>query len=497
MAEAREDLVTGESRRKHRIESPVLCVDLDGTYLRTDTLYESLLLAIKARPDVLLHVPLWIIRGRMRLKQALTARTRDLFQVSSCPRQQEVADLIESARVAGKRVELISAADHLMLERQADLRQGFDAVIGSPEGKNLKAEAKAELLRRRHPQGFAYIGNSAADLPVWRAAQERFAVNLPEGVRRQSEREGLGIVELVRAKPLLPVLVWSMRMHQWLKNLLLFVPFALALPQLALVDVERALLGFLSLCFLTSGTYLINDLLDVEADRRHPRKRNRPIANGDLPLPIAALASLALIGLALTVAFFLSWPFLSVLLAYLALTLAYSFRLKRMGLADVLVIAILFTLRIAAGMALQNQPVSYWLLMFSIFFFTSLAFMKREIELNVMNRNGKQALDGRGYEMDDRIFVVSCGVSSGMASLVVFALFISSVAEQRVATYGFPILLWGVMAVLSYWMLRMWLLTIRGLMDDDPILYAARDRTSLLMGGLVALLFAGAQVIHP
>jgi 4-hydroxybenzoate polyprenyltransferase len=261
--------------------------------------------------------------------------------------------------------------------------------------------------------------------------------------------------------------------------------------------VERALLGFLCLCFLTSGTYVINDLLDVEADRRHPRKRNRPIANGDLPLPIAALASLVLIGLALTVATFLSWPFLCVLLAYLALTSAYSFRLKRMGLADVLVIAILFTLRIAGGMALQNQPISHWLLMFSIFFFTSLAFMKREVELNVMNRSGKQGLDGRGYEMGDRIFVMSCGVSSGMASLVVFALFISSVTEQRVAAYGLPILLWGVMAVVSYWMLRMWLLTIRGLMDDDPILYATRDRTSLLIGGLVALLFVAAQVIRP
>jgi 4-hydroxybenzoate polyprenyltransferase/phosphoserine phosphatase len=497
MAKAREDLLTGDPRPRHQIESPVLCVDLDGTYLRTDTLYESLLIAIRARPGLLLHVPLWLARGRIRLKQALTARTRDLFQVSNCPRQQEVADLIETARVAGKRVELISAADHLMLEHQADLWQTFNVVIGSPEGVNLKAEAKAELLRRRHPQGFAYIGNSAADLPVWRAAQERFAVNLPEGVRRQSEREGLGIVELVRAKPLLPVLARSMRPHQWLKNLLVFVPFALALPQLGLADVERALLGFLCLCFLTSGTYLINDLLDVEADRRHPRKRNRPIANGDLPLPIAALASLALIGLALTVAFFLSWPFLFTLLAYLALTLAYSFRLKRMGLADVLVIAILFTLRIAAGMALQSQPISHWLLMFSIFFFTSLAFMKREVELNVMNRSGKQGLDGRGYEMGDRIFVMSCGVSSGMASLVVFALFISSATEQRLAAYGLPILLWGVMAVLSYWMLRMWLLTLRGLMDDDPILYAARDRTSLLIGGVVALLFVGAQVIRP
>jgi 4-hydroxybenzoate polyprenyltransferase len=496
MAKAGEDLLADDPRPRHRIESPVLCVDLDGAYLRTDTLYESLLVAIKARPDVLLHVPLWLVKGRIRLKQRLTARTRDLFQLSAWPRQPEVAELIETARGAGKRVELISAADHSMLERQEHLQEGFDAVLGSAEGVNLKGEAKAELLRKRHPDGFAYIGNSAADLPVWRAAKERFAVNLPEGVRRQSEREGLGIVELARAKPPLPALARSMRPHQWLKNLLVFVPFALSLPQLGLGDVERALLGFLCLCFLTSGTYLINDMLDVEADRRHPRKRNRPIANGDLPLPIAALASLALIASALTVASFLSWPFLSVLLAYLALTLAYSFKLKRMGLIDVLVIAILFTLRIAAGMALQNQPVSHWLLMFSIFFFTSLAFMKREVELNVMNRGGKRFLDGRGYEMDDRIFILSCGLSSGMGSLVVFALFVSSVTEQEVAAYGFPILLWGVMALLSYWVLRMWLLTIRGLMDDDPILYAVRDRTSLLIGGLAALLFIGAQVIH-
>lgn len=289
-------------------------------------------------------------------------------------------------------------------------------------------------------------------------------------------------------------LLQSMRLHQWLKNVLLFVPFALALPQLGSRDLVTAFFSFVCLCFLTSGTYLVNDLIDVEADRAHARKRNRPIACGDLPVPVAVMASVALIGSAIVSAAFLSFALAAVLLGYLVLTLLYSVVFKRMAIIDVLAIATMFTLRIVAGMVLLGHSLSPWLLMFSIFFFTSLAFMKREVEFEVTYQAGRQAIQGRGYELNDRNYVLACGISSGMASLVVFALFISTVTEQRLSNYAFPALLWGVMAALSYWMLRMWLLTTRRLMDDDPILYAARDRMSLLLGVAVVMLAFAAQV---
>jgi 4-hydroxybenzoate polyprenyltransferase len=477
-------------------ESDTLCVDLDGTFLRTDTLYECLLVAVKSRPDILLHVPFWLTKGRYHLKQAITERSRHQVDLASYPRQPEVVALVQSARSAGKRVELISAADHRLLAEAEFLRGHFDTVIGSSDGINLKAHQKARLLAKRHPKGFAYIGNSADDLPVWREASERFGVNMTSSVRQKADQEGLNVTELARPSPVIPASLRSMRLHQWLKNLLLFVPLALGFPQASLEDLLICIFGFVLLGLLTSGTYLVNDLLDVEADRRHPKKCKRAIACGDLPLPYAIMASIILIGAALIGATILNPVFATVLLSYLALTLTYSFRLKRLAIIDVLVISTLFTLRIVAGMALLNQPPSHWLLMFSIFFFTSLALMKREVEFELMDQAGRASLKGRGYAAGDRGFVLSLGVSSGVASLVVFALFISAMTEANVSHYASPGLLWGAMAVMSYWILRMWLLTTRGLMNDDPILFAARDRTSAILGTLVVVSVVSAQVVQ-
>jgi 4-hydroxybenzoate polyprenyltransferase len=288
----------------------------------------------------------------------------------------------------------------------------------------------------------------------------------------------------------------SMRPHQWLKNLLVLVPFAMSMGELHLRDCGIALLAFACLCALTSGTYLINDLFDIEADRRHPRKRNRPIASGDLPVAQAVGIAIALIGGAILCACLLRYAFAAALGSYLIITLAYSFRLKRMAMVDVLVIAMLFTLRILAGMLLVSEKPSHWLLMFSIFFFLSLAFMKREVEFNVVRQAGRTTLSGRGYDLDDRLYVLCCGLSSGIASVVIFSLFITATIERSQLNYRTPELLWGVMGLLGYWILRMWMLTTRGLMNDDPILFAARDRTSILLGAACAVLAVAAQVVH-
>ncbi len=286
-----------------------------------------------------------------------------------------------------------------------------------------------------------------------------------------------------------------MRIHQWLKNLLVLVPLGLMAPRATMGDVFTFACGFLLFGLLTSGTYLLNDIIDVESDRRHPSKQHRPIASGGLALPVAAASALALIAVALAGAMKLNPSFALAALAYLMLTLTYSLRLKSIPIVDVLLIAILFTLRILAGMLLLGQPPSEWLLMFSIFFFLSLALIKRYVELGGLAPGESLAHRGRGYARDDQHFVMAFGISSGVASLIIFALFITSGAQASTAHYVSPQLLWLVLVALTYWLMRMWLLTLRGIMDDDPIFYAARERATLLVAAVILALVLAAQTL--
>lgn len=477
-------------------EGPVLCVDLDGTLVRTDTLYEYALIAIKSRPDVLLRLPVWLAGGRYHLKRRITEFAAQRAEPPLFPVEPAVTELVAAYRTRGKPVELVTAADQGLVARHPELGAMFDAVIGSADGTNLKGEAKAEMLRQRHPGGFAYVGNSADDMPVWRSATRRYGVNLPGSVRRAAKSENLGLVELAPASPVLPALIQSLRPHQWLKNLLVFVPLLLVATSASLPLAGDFVLAFVLFSLLTSGTYLINDLFDLDADRRHLRKRFRPIASGALPVPLAAAASAVLVAAALagSVAF-LGPTFLVVMVAYLGLTLAYSFRLKQMPIVDVMAVAALFMLRVLGGMVLLHEPPSAWLLMFSVFFFLSLALMKREVELNALAESGASTVSGRGYGPGDRGFVVAFGISCGVASLVVFSLFISAMTDLPGSNYAAPAVFWFGMPVIAYWLARMWLLTARGQMNDDPILYAARDPVSLVLGGATVLVAVAAEAL--
>ena len=474
------------------VESRTLVVDFDGAVLRANLLHERLFAVARTRPLTLTPMVAALLRGAKPLDRALSEQIAGNDNLGDTPRRAEVDRLVAEARDSGHAV--------VWLSRQAVVA-ATDAAAPVPTDIELRrplgsTEAEALALQARFPDGFAYVGRTEADLPLWRAARERYGVDLSSALRRRAAAEGLGIVELSRPAPLLPALLRAMRPHQWLKNLLVLVPFALSMGELHPRDLGTAVLAFLSLCALTSGTYLVNDLFDIDADRRHPRKRKRPIASGDLPIARAVPAAIALIVAALLLACLLRYAFAAALGGYLVVTLAYSFKLKRMAMVDVIVIAMLFTLRILSGMLLVSEKPSHWLLMFSIFFFLSLAFMKREVEFNVMKEAGRSTLSGRGYDLDDRLYVLCCGLSSGIASIVIFSLFITDTTERTQQTYGAPVLLWGVMGLLGYWVLRMWMLTTRGLMNDDPILFAARDRTSILLGGACAVIAVAAQVLH-
>lgn len=315
------------------------------------------------------------------------------------------------------------------------------------------------------------------------------------GARRLVRDEDVDIVALAGRRPLWWSLLGALRLHQWLKNCLLFVPMVLIISQLDWRETGIFLSGFLLWGLLASGTYLINDVLDIEADRRHPTKQHRPIARGDVPVATATAAGVVIIAASLVGAWLLQPTFCLALLVYLVLTLAYSFRLKQVALLDVFIVATLYTLRIVGGMVLLSQPPSDWLLTFSIFFFLSLALMKREVELNVVQRQNQVVSHRRGYTTADRGFITTIGIASGMASLVIFSLFVSAAAASM-SNYGIPALLWGSMAVVGYWLAHMWLLTTRGEMNDDPILYAARDWTSIFLGALTLAFALAAQVLR-
>jgi 4-hydroxybenzoate polyprenyltransferase/phosphoserine phosphatase len=476
-----------------RIESSVLCVDFDGTLTPTDSLYECLVLAVRLQPSVVFRIPLWLLRGRAYVKTRLIAIAADALRPDLFPRRQAVLDLIEYARSQGRKIELVSAAHHALLERSGDT-PAFDAFFGSHDGVNLKGATKAKFLAERHPEGFAYIGDSAADIHVWQAARERFGVALSPSVRRRLKRADIEIEELAPRRHWLRALIREMRPHQWVKNLLVFVSVGLDLHNVNGAVLGRFFETFIAFCLMTSGTYIINDLTDLASDRLHPRKRNRPLASGALPIAIAIPAAFLLMAGGLLAAFAANLHIAASLLVYLGLTLAYSFGLKRISIVDVLAIATLFTTRIVAGAFAYQTPASRWIVVFSLFFFTSLALMKRTAETASLGAAGAKEIAGRGYRSSDYAYLVAMGISFGVGAVIVFSLYVSEMVNAQ-GQYNSPEVLWVAAGVLGYWMMRMWMSTTRGEMNDDPILYALRDKVSLGLGLVIFLVAVLAQIV--
>jgi 4-hydroxybenzoate polyprenyltransferase/phosphoserine phosphatase len=471
---------------------PPLCVDLDGTLIRTDLLYETLVAALRRRPWLVFALPFWLLSGKAHLKARLTRVAGDDVDVDSLPLTDDLVAYLRAEQTAGRTVELVSASDRRLVERVAARVGGFDAVLGSDGTTNLKGATKARVLIDRHPDGFVYAGDAAADLAVWDRAVGAIPVNAARGRReavaaRAPVEAAFGVVP----RPW-PALFRAMRPHQWAKNGLILLPLLLTGGYQQPVELMAALATVLLFSLVASGTYLLNDLLDLAPDRSHPGKRSRPLASGDLALPIALVTAplLIVVGLAGTLAIGID-VFLC-LLAYLALTLAYSFGLKAIAVIDVLTLGALFTLRLLAGHLLVEGGVPAWLLVFSMAFFTSLALVKRLTEVQGLEARGLTAIPGRGYRAGDGPFVLAFGLSAGVSAILVFMIYL--VADRvHMVRLAEPAWLWVVPAVLGWWLPRVWLLAARGEMHDDPVLFALKDRPSLILGAVAvaAVLVAG------
>ncbi|TPG52369.1 UbiA family prenyltransferase [Roseomonas nepalensis] len=464
-----------------------LCVDLDGTLTPSDTLLEGLL-ATLGRPSTLGVLPALLRRGRAGLKRFVAEAAP--LEASLLPYSEPLLRYLRAQRVNGRRVVLVTAADRDVARRVADHLGLFDEVIASDGRENLRGAAKAAALVRRFGHGgFAYAGNDATDLLVWRAAGAAILVNAPPRVAAAARGLCPVEAEFPPSSDTARGLLRAVRPHQWSKNLLVFVPvFTAHLEGLAEAWLF-AFLAFLAFSATASAIYLINDLTDLAADRRHPRKRLRPFASGRVPprLGILAAGALLLAGLATGG---LSGT-LPTLLLYAVLSTAYSLRLKELPLVDVFTLAGLYTLRLLAGAEALGQPLSLWLMGFSAFFFLSLALVKRSEELRAAAEHGNAWLNRRGYRPADAGILQTFGVAAAFAATLVLALFVQS--ETTAQRYASPGLLWAVVPLVVFWLCRIWLSAARGYMHDDPIVYAARDRVSWVVATLVFLILVAAK----
>ena len=471
---------------------PPLAVDLDGTLTPTDTLWESVAQLLHERPASALLLPLWLLGGRQGFKHEIAKRV-DL-DVASLPWNEELLSHLRAQRDAGRRLVLATAANEKTATAVGSHLGLFDEVIASSAGINLKGAAKLQAIRSRVGERFAYAGDSAADVPIWQASNGAILVGVAPAVR---SRIGAGVpVERSFDAPAMDGRAWlkALRVHQWIKNALLFVPLLTAFSFTDPARVGAVMLAFFAFSLVASATYLVNDMLDLRSDRAHPRKRLRMLACARLSLPIAAAAAVGLLALGFAIALAASLGFAALLLAYLVLTMSYSLVLKHYVLLDVMGLASLYTLRIVAGAVTIAVVLSPWLLAFSMFIFLCLALVKRCAELVALAGQGQPSTRGRDYRVADLVVLWPLGVGSALVAALVFGLFI--MAPDTQTRFASPLLLWGVVMALVYWLARLWIKTARGEMHDDPVVYALTDGGSRLVVSGIVVLFVVARLVH-
>ena len=474
-----------------------LCVDLDGTLVKSDTLVDSVLVIARQRPQELLRIPGWIAQGKASFKRHVTAAVA--LDVEHLPYNHTLLEWLRVEAGAGREIYLATAADGALAERVAAYLGIFRGVLASDGETNLAGGNKLAAFKARFGDEFCYIGNAKPDAVLLAACVSPMVANPDRALRGAMKRAGTVPVTSFEARtPVLRSWLRAVRLHQWAKNVLIFVPLLLAHAWNA-ATLTGAGVAFFSFGMCASATYIINDLLDIEADRRHPRKRRRPFAAGDIS-PISGVlmvVALMLAALALAIAlpqiftnmrggYDLSQPykFLEWLGIYTVTTLTYSLYLKRTLLWDVFVLSGLYTVRILAGSAATDVAVSAWLAGFSVFFFLSLAFVKRFSELEALRERGVAVTNGRGYLVSDLEQLRALGTGAMYAAVVVLTLYINN--PENTKLYQHIARLWLVVPVMLLWLSRVWMLASRGEMHDDPVVFAITDKRSLLLGVLMA-----------
>lgn len=463
-----------------------LCVDLDGTLIRSDSLWELILRALRHNPFYILLIPILLMKGKCLLKQRLSEKFGKF--IKNLPFNSDVISYIVKRKKSGDKIWLVTACNEHLAKSIAEKTELFDGIYGSSESINLRGEKKAAFCESTFGVGnFDYIGDSLADFPVWEKSSTPIIVGTKNFAKKIQDKLGKKVVAIGSGAEIsLKNSIKAARIYQWVKNILIFVALISSHRYFIWGDVRNSIVAFLAFCFCASALYILNDLLDIESDRAHPTKRNRPFASGALPIHygfclIAVFAS-ASICLCAT----LAYDFAIIVLAYAVITMGYSFTFKRIPFVDVAVLAGLYYMRIFGGCVVIDCKISYWLSLFSIFIFFGLALLKRYIELSESTDTAKT----RGYAQNHLKCVKLAGITSCALSLLVFAAYTQRSAKIY---YEYPdVLLLGIFPI-GFFLYKIWKDASRGLVDSDPIVYSFRNKSNYILMALFAIVFALAK----
>ncbi len=464
-----------------------LCIDCDGTLIASDLLYEAFFLMLKQYPLGLFLLPIWLLKGKAYLKQRLAEKVT--FNWETLPYREEMIKLIKDEKSNQRKIVLATASPMAWAQGIANHLNCFDEVLATSKTSNLSGSNKAaKLVELYGEKGFDYAGDNKVDLKVWQHAAGAIVVS-----KNNHLVNNISIPVLQTIKPKVSnfiTYVKALRVHQWLKNMLVIIPLLAAHQIGALESLLQVFYAFIAFSLCASSVYVLNDLLDLESDRVHIRKRKRPFAACTIPIWQGMLMIPLLLIIAFSIALLLPKAFLIVLISYFIMTLAYSIKLKQQVIVDVMMLAGLYTMRIIAGAAATGIKPSFWLLAFSMFIFLSLAMVKRYSELLITLQANKNEPAGRGYTVNDLPVLMAIGVSAGLGSVLIFALYINSPDTNQM--YQNTIWLWLVPPILLYWVSRIWMKAHRGQVDDDPVVFAAKDWQSIFVLIASASIFAAA-----
>jgi len=475
---------TSNELKIRRIENDIpLVVDLDGTFLNTDLLYESIVLLIKRNPLYVFLIPIWLLQGKIYLKKKLHQLVNLNF--SLLPYNKNLLDFLEMEMDSGREIVLATAS---LQSNAVQVAKKFPMLFGEVCGSemiNLKGKKKLEFLLTKYGQaGYDYIGNSYADLPIFAESRHSFLVTDDKiltnrtkkvsNLQRRWSNHRNGFKDFLKA----------IRAYQWIKNLLIFVPLITS-HSFDLKNIISAFVGFIAFGMVASSGYLINDLIDLESDRAHARKCFRPMASGGLSIPFGVIITVILFSIGLAIAALLGLQFLLIVSVYFVLTLAYSLYLKKIAMADVFTLAILYSIRVIAGAILINVLLSSWLISFSMFLFLSLALVKRYGELYKVKDAGEKVNKAREYNLFDLQLLQTMGIASGFISVIVFSLYLDS--HDVALLYSNPKPMWIISFLFLFWNSRIWLKASHGQMTDDPIIYTVKDKLSYLILCFIAV----------
>jgi 4-hydroxybenzoate polyprenyltransferase len=472
-----------------------LCVDLDGTLVLADLSSESIFKALRAEPWILFLLPVWLFRGKSYLKAKLSAIAA--IDASTLPYDSRVIDLVRQARSESRMTVLVTGSHQRYADQVGAHLQIFDEVIGTDRDTNLTGVTKAKLLQERFgSSGFEYVANETIDLEVWRVAAASITVNASRKVVSEVRKLGRPHLDIPRSRASIKVWLKAIRIHQWSKNALLFVPIVMAHQVTNWSLLVSVAVGFLAFGLCASSAYILNDLIDLEADRIHQQKRKRPFAAGILSVKAGVGSAVVLLLSGIGLAMSLPVAFQFTLAAYVATTLLYSLRLKAVTSLDVLLLAGLYTLRVIAGAYAAGLALSFWLLAFSMFIFLSLALVKRVAELVELRERHRgvehSRAHGREYSVQDIPILQTLGASSGYLGVLVLALYINS--SEVLKLYRSPEILWLIAPLLLLWVTRLWIVTTRGYMNEDPIFFAIKDPETWITAAFTGLILLGATL---